>query len=681
MARLLLLLLGVAALPARAQVVINEIMYNSPGDPDVEFVELYNAGATSQDLAGWTLLDDDDMHDRAPLSGVLGPGEYLVVAGDLTLFGAFYPLVENVNPAPFDSQQPGEGFGLGNGGDTVRLFDAQSNLVDEVAYDDGGAWPSAAAGDGPSLELIHPGLDNAVAGSWGTSTLPPPQGTPGAQNANFDPDTPPAIGVVTRDPALPTASDVVTIVADVVDDVAVVTADLHVDVGAGFVPRPMAPDGSLRTAEIDPEPSGTLVRYWIRVVDSVGQEARFPAGAPAEYVAYTVDHRVPDLTIHELVASNQTGAVDEFGEADDWIEIRNRGPHAVDLGGMFLSDSLTEPQVWELPPTVLGPGERVVVWCDESPNQGPLHATFNLAKEGGEVALWDSVDHGNVRVHGLRFGPQAEDVAFGYLPDDADAPEYLAVPSPGTSNDGSPPFSTVCINEFLAGSQLPGHQDWIELYNRGGATANLGDWILSDGSNEYVFPNPTLLAPGDYLLVEESTFGFGLSLSGADVIQLTDGTGSIGMDYYDFGPQLPDVSEGRFADGTAYWHSFSATSADAPNTCGASGPSLAPVPGLRFADPVTPAWDPLASATAYDVVRGSLALLGAGFATAVDTCRDDNRQGTLSFDPEAPDPGNAWFYLVRGVTNACAFGSYGTVSGGESAPRDAEIAASPSACP
>ena len=62
----------------------------------------------------------------------------------------------------------------------------------------------------------------------------------------------------------------------------------------------------------------------------------------------------------------------------------------------------------------------MVVWCDSSEEQGPLHTNFKLSKEGDDVALFDTVDHGNVLVHGFGFGLQGDDVAYGYFPEGSD---------------------------------------------------------------------------------------------------------------------------------------------------------------------------------------------------------------------------------------------------------------------
>jgi hypothetical protein len=111
------------SLPAPNEIVVNEVVSNSPGSPDVEYVELLNLGPGTQDLSGWYLLDDDNGHDRCYLDATLEPGEYLVVAGLIDEFTERYPeALGSLNPNPFDSDVGGVGFSLGDGGDHVRLF-------------------------------------------------------------------------------------------------------------------------------------------------------------------------------------------------------------------------------------------------------------------------------------------------------------------------------------------------------------------------------------------------------------------------------------------------------------------------------------------------------------------------------------------------------------------------------
>ncbi|MGE3472575.1 MAG: lamin tail domain-containing protein [Vicinamibacterales bacterium] len=88
---------------------INEVESNggTPGD----WFELVNVGALAVDLAGWSMLDNDDTHQRYvfPAGSTIAPGGYLVV-----------------DEAQF-------GFGLGSA-DSVRIFDAGGTLYESYAW-------------------------------------------------------------------------------------------------------------------------------------------------------------------------------------------------------------------------------------------------------------------------------------------------------------------------------------------------------------------------------------------------------------------------------------------------------------------------------------------------------------------------------------------------------------------
>ena len=157
--------------------VINEINYNSSDDYNSDdWVELINPGETEIDISDWILKDDDNSHGYTiPDETVIQPNNYLVLAKDMDLFGSSYPDINNVI-GPFD-------FSLSGGGDQVRIFDNAGVLIDSVQYDDGDPWPVEPDGNGPTLELINPTLDNLLSESWAAST---DNGTPGAQNSTYD---------------------------------------------------------------------------------------------------------------------------------------------------------------------------------------------------------------------------------------------------------------------------------------------------------------------------------------------------------------------------------------------------------------------------------------------------------------------------------------------------------------
>ncbi len=560
---LLVLVLGLFAAGASAEIVINEIMYNSPGT-DVEFVEIMNRGTEAIDITGWYMLDDNLTHPRCYLHGILDPDEYLVIAGDLTIFQLIYPDVTNLNPNDFDPG--GLGFGLGNTSDTVFIFDPLGTVMDWVTYQDGGDWPGSADGEGPSLELVNPFLDNTLPTSWDPSI--PMGGTPGVVNSTYQENQSPVCREGGRDIDLPTSSDSVNVSAEVWDNEGLGSVTLYVDLGAGYLPQDMYDDGlhgdgaagdSIWGSTIGPQASGTLVRYYVEAIDDIGQENLWPDEAPEEYRAYTVDHTLPDLLITEILAVNNTGITDPYGQYDDWMEIYNAGEEAIDLEGFFLSDNLEATHKFILPSYLLEPGEYLIVWADADTIQGPLHTNFKLSSGGEGAAIFDTEDHGNVLIHGFTYGLQTADVSVGLKPLDADWPEYLSTPTPGADNASSSLFSDICINEFQCTSESGGIDDWIEIYNRGLSAVDISGYFLSDDLLDpikWAFPPGTVMESGEYIVIYEDVLGFGWSSSGVEVALLTGPDGLTGIDFYDMGPQLPDISEGRYPNGEAYWHFY-----------------------------------------------------------------------------------------------------------------------------
>jgi hypothetical protein len=82
----------------------------------------------------------------------------------------------------------------------------------------------------------------------------------------------------------------------------------------------------------------------------------------------------------------------------------------------------------------------------------------------------------------------------------------------------------------------------------------------------------------------------------------------------------------------------------------------------------------------YDMVRGDLAALrssGGNFNTAECFVND---YGATSVDVSGTPPAGGWWFLVR-PTDVCGGGTYNTTSPRQVQSRDAEIAASPNACP
>ncbi|MEM8557677.1 MAG: CotH kinase family protein [Bacteroidota bacterium] len=166
-----LLLLTLLATPARAQVVINELMASNQrtvADPDFgdysDWLELHNAGTLPADLGGYFLTDDLEEHDkwRVPDGTVLAPGAYLVIWADdrdeglHTSFklsangeevGLFTPAGQPVDALTFGSQTTDVSYGRSpDGGTALRFFAVPTpGSANDTVPADGVAEPPAVS--------------------------------------------------------------------------------------------------------------------------------------------------------------------------------------------------------------------------------------------------------------------------------------------------------------------------------------------------------------------------------------------------------------------------------------------------------------------------------------------------------------------------------------------------------
>lgn len=178
--------LFLVAFSGKAQVVINEIMYNIPGSGEAqEYIELYNAGTTAVTLNGYEFVQGFAYAFPAvgstPVS--IAPNGYYVIAVDSAAFVAAFGI------SPDAEWTSG---GLSNAGEDIVLVDTARMTVDSVNYDDTAPWPTDADGNGHALQLCDPTTDNALATNWGItnnfigfntiSTTDSLFGTPGAAN-------------------------------------------------------------------------------------------------------------------------------------------------------------------------------------------------------------------------------------------------------------------------------------------------------------------------------------------------------------------------------------------------------------------------------------------------------------------------------------------------------------------
>jgi len=258
----------------------------------------------------------------------------------------------------------------------------------------------------------------------------------------------PTISAVSHQPIAPGLGETIWVTADVAGPGAPVGAvrlfnrtrgafdaidmfddGLHMDGAAG--------DGTWGVA-LPPHIPGSTVQYYIQGVTAAAQGGAmvFSPRAP-ELVPYEVTLPIPpstgSLVITEFLAKNETGIMDEAGELEDWIEIYNPTASVVDTAGLYLTDNMGFPTKWQMPAgNLLAPGGSLIIWADNEPGDGPLHATFKLSASGESVGLF--APDGFTLLDGYTFGEQDADITTGRLFDGNPLRVSLLDPSPGAPN-------------------------------------------------------------------------------------------------------------------------------------------------------------------------------------------------------------------------------------------------------
>lgn len=187
--------------PLAGKVIINEVLFRQTGDSaseNDEFIELYNAGDAAVDLTDWQLIDgnlltgDTDGNSGSingsngsfvfPNGIILNPGEYAVVWLGTDTGTASKNAPNAAHQFYLDQIRR-----LNNQGDDVWLYDANTRIVDYVAYGSGsaintppdpafGLWNNAAQSSlrnvskGQSISLTPNGQDGNDSRCWEATT-------------------------------------------------------------------------------------------------------------------------------------------------------------------------------------------------------------------------------------------------------------------------------------------------------------------------------------------------------------------------------------------------------------------------------------------------------------------------------------------------------------------------------
>jgi len=165
--------------PVAENLRITEMMYHPQdtgdpiNDPNAEFIELKNiSGSATINL---NLVKFTDGIDFTFSVIDLGPGQYIVVAKDLTVFASKYPAFSGTVVGPYIGR-------LNNADERIELQDAVGQIIHNFGFKDG--WYHITDGSGFSLNIIDP--TNPDPNSWEYNEYWQPssviKGTPGADD-------------------------------------------------------------------------------------------------------------------------------------------------------------------------------------------------------------------------------------------------------------------------------------------------------------------------------------------------------------------------------------------------------------------------------------------------------------------------------------------------------------------
>ena len=174
----------------------------------------------------------------------------------------------------------------------------------------------------------------------------------------------------------------------------------------------------------------------------------------------------------------------------DFVELYNHSNQSNDISGCVLSD---DPRTnrFVVPTGTHIPPRGFVVFTE-------TQLGFGLNAAGERVYLKNP--DGSRVLDVVPFGDQASGVSLGRWPDGAGDFYLLGSRTPGAANGGIR-VDDIVINELMYHPISGNDEDqYVELYNQGTNTANLGGWSFVDGI-AFTFPSNTFLAPDGYLVV------------------------------------------------------------------------------------------------------------------------------------------------------------------------------------
>jgi len=144
------------------------------------------------------------------------------------------------------------------------------------------------------------------------------------------------------------------------------------------------------------------------------------------------------LFINEFVARGSQN-INEFGTAEDWIEVFNPAftPITLQGGRWFISDAGPgNPTKYELPELTIPARGFLLIWADNMDVVAQdIHTNFALSASGEHIVIYYKIDDDEgILVDDYEYGQQEPAISEGRFPDGGDVWTFFSEPTPGAPN-------------------------------------------------------------------------------------------------------------------------------------------------------------------------------------------------------------------------------------------------------
>ncbi|MFH0866052.1 MAG: lamin tail domain-containing protein [Bacteroidota bacterium] len=337
------------------EIIISEIMYNDPSlnDDSLEYVELYNNGAATANISGYSF--NAGITYEFPLNTTINPSSYLVIAKNDTAVNNFYSISGTL--------QWDNGEALSNAGEKISIINMAGNVIDSLTYDVSSPWPASANGNGPSLTLCNPSLDNSDGNNWSASTEP--AGTLNSVDVYGTPGN--GCSIVTTPPFVTNAfvwdnATITVAFSEAVNATAEITSNYT---GLGII------SSAVRNTTLDTVTLSLATPLQQGVSDtltvsSVEDMSNTPMAAPQDFI-FIFNNTIESIVITEIMYNDPSLSADSL----EFIEFYNNGAIA-NIGGY----KITAGVLFQFPSgTTINNGGYIVV----AKNAGAVDNFFGIS--------------------------------------------------------------------------------------------------------------------------------------------------------------------------------------------------------------------------------------------------------------------------------------------------------------